>query len=226
MKSKLYLALVFVILAILFSVLMFYVTDVFTPAWYIAYACILVDIAVVAVSVLVGKDKYAYLRYGPNLILFIGAGVSAAFNLLVMVSSAFWGTTWVLILNLLIIGGVAVLYLVPTAFNASAVAQEQEIAKKHSFILAGRDKVKGCMSLVSDFYLRKEVERVYDAIANAVIDGHVDASMLENAINRNCDLLFDACANNEVAEIKRLCAQLLTDIRKREILLQSKGKVK
>lgn len=223
MKSKQYLIVAFAVLAVLFSVFMFYFTETITPAWVIAYICILLDIGVLAVATLTGDAKHMYLRLGTLSVLYLCAGGSALFNLIVMLSAEYWRTSLVVILNLLIIGIGAILYLIPAAHNAAVIEEEQVIAKKYAFILEDRNKLRDCMGLISDFHLKKEVERVYDAIANAVVDGNADSSVLEAEIDRKCDLLYNACANQEEAEIRRLCPLLLNDIRKRELILKSKG---
>lgn len=223
MKSKVLIILSAVIFAFIFSLLAFTYVVSITTSWILAYIFILLDMVLLTVVTLTGTPAHAYLRLVPNLIAYSGIVVSFFTNLGFMVFLPN-NVVAVIIVNVVIIGLTAGPYLFMSSHNASAVTEEKMIKEKQAVILRDKEKLHDSMNLLTDFYLKKEVERAYDAVSNAVIDGHRDTVTLEDTIDRNCDRMLQACERSDVAEIKKLSQQIILDVQKRETMIKSKEK--
>jgi hypothetical protein len=222
MKKQLFKILPFVIFLVAYTLIVFLLAKEYTAALIFSYIFALISAGVcLTASMFIGKAiNSRYLTYHIFYIVASFTVLSVLTNTIFIVFSKNMGYEAPLIVNLIILAGYGVYFIVHFGAAKRIAENEIETKKQLAFVRAASEIVNNIMRNISDIAVQKKVESLYDAIRNsqaigtsAVIDLEYEIINDVGALERYIENGDKADAESLINDIKRKLAQRNSEIR-------------
>ena len=187
---------------VIFNIIFFAAVSQFTAARWVSWLFIHLAYALLLVaSRTIWKSGEGLVFGYPKLVVAIACFLAEFFIGMVFIIANPSGVVFPLLVQLILVAGFGYIYGALLMSEGSTTELQKKTAREVHFIRDFSLRLQAAMKAAEDPALRKDIERVYDAVRNAQVNSTPSVADIEEELLKLADAISDAVANSSPDEI-------------------------
>jgi hypothetical protein len=205
------------IFVVLFNLVFFVAVSEFTATRWVSWLFIHLAYALLLIaSRTIWKSGEGLVFGYPKLVVAAGCFLAEFLLGMVFIIANPSNITFPLFVQLILVAGFGYIYMALLMSEGHTTELQQKAAREIHFIRDFSLRLQAAMKAADDPALRKEIERVYDAVRNAQVGSIPSVADTEEELLRLADAISDAVTNNTPGDIPNLAKKTQALIVKRD----------